>query len=317
MISVSVLVPTYNHGSFIERALRSVLSQDCNAHLEVLVGVDKSGDDTLGIVEGIRAQDSRIRCIAHDPRLGYGSKNLHVLLEMARGNFITHLDGDDYWLPGKLQQQLEFLEAYPQVDAVYSNAIVVGPDGRTLGVFTSPKQTIFDAGYLLQQGNFIPHCTLMYRSSMRSRLLALEAPFLDYEVHASILSGGGKAGFINETLAGYTFDSPGSVRKSMNALIWDLHWRATCSLIDDVSGRLARTVGAAEFLTSVLIASFRSGDWALWSKYWNSNALAGRVRRGLLLPALVMTTMRRIAKSSANAVLSRFSPASKRTFYGR
>ena len=45
------------------------------------------------------------------------------LIARADGEFIARTDGDDYWLPGKLQRQLEYLLAHPDCAAVYTNAI--------------------------------------------------------------------------------------------------------------------------------------------------------------------------------------------------
>src|SRR5690606_30901387 len=45
--------------------------------------------------------------------------NTHSL---AQGKYVGHCDGDDYWYPGKLKRQTEYLDKYPEVSGVFSNA---------------------------------------------------------------------------------------------------------------------------------------------------------------------------------------------------
>ena len=73
-----------------------------------------------------------IRYFRHENRLGPGG-NYQFLIGQARGEYIAHLDGDDYWLPGKLTAQLGVLDVSPECVAVYANAICVNDAGALLG----------------------------------------------------------------------------------------------------------------------------------------------------------------------------------------
>ena len=53
---ISVLVTTYNQEQYIEKALRSVLEQECDADIELLVGDDCSTDNTPEIIEKLAAE---------------------------------------------------------------------------------------------------------------------------------------------------------------------------------------------------------------------------------------------------------------------
>ena len=77
------------------------------------------------------------------------------LLGLARGEFIAHLDGDDYWLPGKLQRQLNFLHQNPGCNAAYTNALVIDRKGRKLGIFNDVRTQLVDLGFLVRRGNFL------------------------------------------------------------------------------------------------------------------------------------------------------------------
>lgn len=96
---ISVCVPMYNNGATIERCLRSVLEQD-GVEFEILIVDDRSNDEGPAIAESLlRAGD---RLVRNESRLGLNG-NHNRCLELARGEFIQFLHGDDWLLPGALQ----------------------------------------------------------------------------------------------------------------------------------------------------------------------------------------------------------------------
>lgn len=99
VVTVSVIVPAYNAGAWLERCLTSVLEQDCRA-FELIVVNDGSTDCTGSIIDAFAARDSRVRAI-HQPNRGV-SLARQAGLEAARGEWIQFLDADDELLPGAL-----------------------------------------------------------------------------------------------------------------------------------------------------------------------------------------------------------------------
>lgn len=96
---VTVLVDTYNHQAFIEKAIQSVLNQDFPASdMEILVVDDGSTDCTAEI---IRSFEPRVRLL-RKVNGGQASAFNAGILE-ARGEIVAFLDGDDWWVPGKLK----------------------------------------------------------------------------------------------------------------------------------------------------------------------------------------------------------------------
>lgn len=96
---VSVCVPMYNNSATIERCLRSVLDQDGVA-FEIVIVDDQSTDEGVATAaKSLRAGD---RLIRNDSRLGLNG-NHNKCLELARGDYIQFLHGDDWLLPGALQ----------------------------------------------------------------------------------------------------------------------------------------------------------------------------------------------------------------------
>lgn len=110
--SVSVVIPAYNIGSFIARAIESVLAQTHQPD-EIIVVDDGSTD---GTAEEIANFGDKVRYIHQENSGPNTARNSGV--EAASGRWIAFLDGDDEWLPGYLQAQIELLRLNP--DLVWS-----------------------------------------------------------------------------------------------------------------------------------------------------------------------------------------------------
>ncbi len=113
---ISVCVPTFNHGRFIEEALDSILMQEVAVPFEIVIGDDASTDGTSQILDDYQARfPEKIRIFRSVENLGHhtrsGSLNATRILEGARGKYVALVEGDDYWTdPNKLQTQFDFLE---------------------------------------------------------------------------------------------------------------------------------------------------------------------------------------------------------------
>ena len=111
---VSVIIPAYNYGRFIEDALESVLAQTYR-RFELIVVDDGSTDDTRARVGRFA---SRVTYI-HQPNGGLSAaRNTGILA--ARGSLLAFLDADDVWLPRKLERQVATIDIDPKVGVVYS-----------------------------------------------------------------------------------------------------------------------------------------------------------------------------------------------------
>jgi glycosyltransferase involved in cell wall biosynthesis len=106
-VFLSVLVDTYNHERLIEQALRSVLDQDYpRENFEIIVVDDGSTDTTFEIV---RRFEPRVRLIRK--KNGGQASAFNTGIPECRGEVIVFLDGDDWWVQGKLRRVAEVFSA--------------------------------------------------------------------------------------------------------------------------------------------------------------------------------------------------------------
>ena len=114
-------MPAYNVERYIGDAIESILSQTFG-DFELVIVDDCSTDGTRAIVERYRRRDGRIRVLSLDRNRGGGhARNVAIL--HARGPFIAVMDADDVSLQGRLEKQVRFLQAHPEVGVVGSNAV--------------------------------------------------------------------------------------------------------------------------------------------------------------------------------------------------
>ena len=106
--TVSVIIPVFNRSQLVHRAIQSVLKQT-HSDLELIVVDDGSTDDLADSLSLIK--DPRLRLASHDENKGAAAARNTGISE-ARGQYVAFLDSDDYWLPEKLERQLEFMRSF-------------------------------------------------------------------------------------------------------------------------------------------------------------------------------------------------------------
>lgn len=112
---VSVIIPAYNCARYIAEAIDSVLAQTYQ-DFEIIVVDDESTD---GTGEVVRRYADRVRYIRQDNRGPSGAKNTGI--QAARGEYISTLDGDDLWLPQRLEKLVPLLDQQPELGFVYGD----------------------------------------------------------------------------------------------------------------------------------------------------------------------------------------------------
>jgi glycosyltransferase involved in cell wall biosynthesis len=159
---VSVVIPTYNSAALLREAIQSVLSQTY-ADFEVVVVDDGSTDNTESVVHSFGDQV----CYVKQQNQGAGAARNHGI-KRSRGEYVAFLDADDLWLPGKLGEQIPFLDRDPELGLVYSDWSVVPEQGEAQPSYL--RNLPAAAGYvfneLVQCGFILTSGTIVRRSCL-------------------------------------------------------------------------------------------------------------------------------------------------------
>ena len=138
MSCISVIIPLYNKAKEIEHTLQSVARQSVQP-LEVLVVDDGSTDGSAQVVAAMNLPFVRM---VHQQNKGVSAARNRAM-EMAQGEWIALLDGDDYWQEGYLENVERMIEQYPAAGAI-GTAFVVDDGKRFVLGDTPQKEGVVD-----------------------------------------------------------------------------------------------------------------------------------------------------------------------------
>jgi glycosyltransferase involved in cell wall biosynthesis len=127
---VTVGIPFFNAGRTLADAVRSVFAQTL-ADWELLLVDDGSSDGSLGVARRVR--DNRVRVIADGVNRGLSAR-LNQIAALARGDYLARMDADDLMHPERLERQVRFLAAHPDVDLLGSTVCTIDHANNPLGV---------------------------------------------------------------------------------------------------------------------------------------------------------------------------------------
>lgn len=125
---VSVVVPSYNHASFIESCLQSIFAQDYT-NKQVIVIDDGSTDGSRELLQ--RLQDDYPFTLRVQANQGLLS-TLNRALALADGELFVPIASDDVMLPGRLSRQVEHMRSHPQVAICGGNIVPIAENGERL-----------------------------------------------------------------------------------------------------------------------------------------------------------------------------------------
>lgn len=261
-ISLSVCLITRNHARYIERSLESIIDQAGYIDMEIIIGDDCSDDGTSEIVAKFAIKHpSLIRHIRHTPRIG-GSENYISTLKEANGKFVAYLDGDDYWLPRKIECQLNYMMSNPSCAATYSNSLAITESGTSIGRFNDAPDIKFTVSDLVSRGNFLNTSSMVFRGEYRDSIVEIEGALLDYKIHLHLAQKGYVYQF-NEPLVAYRVNSATSTVAQHNDFIRSLYWEAITSVPRSMIADEDFGSGVANFYRGVILKSVRTRRWIL------------------------------------------------------
>ncbi len=132
---ISIGMSVFNNKDTIGRAVRSIVNQTFR-DWELLIYDDGSTDGTADVLRTF--DDERIVVLRDGKNRGLPAR-LNETIAAARGEFYARMDGDDVSYPERLELQLAYMNAHPEVDLMGSGICVVGPQGSVLGKRIPPS----------------------------------------------------------------------------------------------------------------------------------------------------------------------------------
>lgn len=130
---VSICIPAYNSGRYIEETVRAALASDW-PNLEVLVADDGSTDETVSILERLAAEDDRLRLIINEENLGM-TGNWNRCVREAKGEYVKLIPADDLVYPDCLKKTLPPLLRDPEVCLSIGGTDLINEEGKVTGSY--------------------------------------------------------------------------------------------------------------------------------------------------------------------------------------
>jgi len=193
---VSIVIPSFDQGEFIEQTIESVLAQHYRP-LEILVIDAGSTDNTLDVLHKYDTIPEVIWISESDHGHADGINKGFL---KARGEIVAWLNSDDvYFSRSTLSTVTRFFQKYPNVDVVYGDAAIISDESKLLRLFLLPQYN----KNRIERGNFISQPAVFLRSrAVESQKLDDNFLGLDYEYWMRLALGGFAFSHINVILAG-------------------------------------------------------------------------------------------------------------------
>ncbi len=143
---VSAIIPVFNGEKYLAQALKSIVEQDYQP-LEIIVIDDGSTDGSSDIAKSF-------------PNVGYFYQNnegvasaRNLGIKKSNGELIAFLDADDYWLPGKLPAQVDYLLKSPSIHLLFTQLQNELESGTSMPSWINPTNEI----------DYLPSALLTYK----------------------------------------------------------------------------------------------------------------------------------------------------------
>ena len=156
--AVTIGIPFLNARRYLPDAVRSVFAQTF-ADWELILVDDGSTDNSAEIVSGIN--DPRVRLVSDGVNRGLVAR-LNQIVAIARGKYLARMDADDLMHPERIERQVSFLNANPDIDVVDTATYTIDDDLTPLGIrgerpLDAKPETVLSRGLLI-------HPTVMGRT---------------------------------------------------------------------------------------------------------------------------------------------------------
>lgn len=209
MMTVSILLATYNGGQRLRVQLDSILSQSYK-DWKLFIHDDGSVDETLEIINEYKCKSNSIY-VLEDKAKGRGAKGSFLwLLEFVDSDYYMFCDQDDLWLPYKIDQSLSFIQNLEEKEpdkpiCIHTDAAIVDSHynivSKSLWRQSRVVPKLQEKINYIQVSNCVTGCTMMFNRKARDLALPANdlAPMHDFWVAYSTLANSGILGHISKS----------------------------------------------------------------------------------------------------------------------
>ena len=175
--SFTIVVIAYNVGTYIRQCLDSILSQKYG-DFDVLIGVEKSDDDTAKIADACAAKHKNVS-VEKMERSGSASRIRNFGIENARGKYLLFVDGDDWIEPETLEKFSAKISEFGAPDVVPAAATEISEDGSRTKILCGdyPDAALTGVEYLARVCPITRMRTATWMSAYRRGFLRENALF--------------------------------------------------------------------------------------------------------------------------------------------
>jgi alpha-1,3-rhamnosyltransferase len=138
---VSVLIPAYNHGEWLEETINSVVTQTYGfENVQLIVTDDCSNDNSAGILKRLASRYD-FRLIVNEKNCGLAS-SLNEMLNLATGDYITTIASDDIMFPDRIENQVNILIKNPEIDILAGTCVLIDSSGNIISNFKKDHEPL-------------------------------------------------------------------------------------------------------------------------------------------------------------------------------
>ena len=160
----------FRTSKFIDKAIDSVIKQILNYDWELLIADDASNDDTSEIVKKwVKKYQSNIFYHQNEKNIGL-QKNYVKIRNKCNGQYIAHLEADDYWIdPMKTSKQIKLLDEHPDMTWCFTNGQKIDNQGKLIKEINNNLPSSFDFYFFLKNKLNPLNNSIIYRNNLKSR----------------------------------------------------------------------------------------------------------------------------------------------------
>lgn len=197
---ISIAMPSYNQGTFIESSVGSVLKQDYQ-HVELIVQDGGSADSTIYVLEQVSLNDTRLQLASK--RDAGPADAINKAFSKVRGEIIGWLNSDDLYCADTIAKVVQAFDQNPDWIMCYGHGEHIDAFDKVLGRYPTQKPEVGLDGF--SSGCFICQPTVFFKTPMLTLLGNLDASLktaFDYDFWMRAFKAfPDRIGFIDDVLA--------------------------------------------------------------------------------------------------------------------